>query len=218
MPVEIPPSVAAGLRAIIGLDDETFGTFVNYLNEPNQELSPASVIKRITKSLNVPNTTARQIWHALYFMHSSERVPRRQVIRDVVEALSAQGIPSPTLSKRITALVEITSVATLMKSLELLVRNVNNYASSRTVADMRPVFMEEGDDPAAFVVVHELEIRYEDTRNESENLRNFYVAMDEADLEDLIATLQRSLKKAESLKSHLRANRQSFLATNREAR
>lgn len=219
--VDLPPGVRPGCALLARLDESGFDRLVTQLDVSGDEISAVTLCKKIAKTLQVTQSEARDVWHSLYYIHSAEREFRANVIADVVGALEDE-FPNQAdkLKSRFKTLQEIEPLAAVQKSMDLLLRNTANYLSARAVTDLRPVFLEVPHDPAAFVLVHELDIEFRDNSrdraHDSANRRHFFVALDEVDLDDLIAVLKRSKQKAESLKSFLKENGMPFLTTNRE--
>ncbi|MGA8473558.1 MAG: hypothetical protein WB681_00690 [Candidatus Cybelea sp.] len=217
--LNLPDTVRDGFKELLSLTGPAFDALVEQLSKADLELSPNSVIKRTAKGLNVSAHRAQHIWFALYFLHSAETVSPAKIVADVVESLGATaGDERAKIQQRAKRLLEIAPLSVLVKSMGLLVRNVNNFTSSRAVTDLRPTFTDVQDKPTTFVLIHELDITYQDnTAGEESALRHFFVALDDADLDDLISSLKRCKQKADSLKAHLRNSGLSFLATERES-
>jgi len=84
------------------------------------------------------------------------------------------------------------------KAAEVKLEQERVYSDARVMTDLRPIF---ANDPAApplsAVLIHNLRIAFV-TENDTQE---FFVALDERDLDDLIRTLQRAKAKEKTLKS-----------------
>jgi hypothetical protein len=78
----------------------------------------------------------------------------------------------------------------------------NVYYKSRTITDIRPVFSTEIDSVEAALIIHTLRIHY----HIGAAHKDFYVALDTNDLQQLIDVLERAKVKAEKLKAMLAAS------------
>ena len=90
------------------------------------------------------------------------------------------------------------SLGVTSKANEIMFENERVYCDARIVSDLRPVFrfhLEGG--PAGAVVVHSMRLTY----HEGRRLREFYIAMDKDDVEQLKKLLNRAEKKHEMIKA-----------------
>jgi hypothetical protein len=93
-------------------------------------------------------------------------------------------------------------LVTADKAKELQVQRERNFCDARILTDLRPVFGSDATSaPTAITVIHTLKIGYHDSG--SPDHREFYVAIDGADIKSLKASLERAEQKEQSLKSML---------------
>ncbi len=87
------------------------------------------------------------------------------------------------------------------KSVTLLSEHEHRWCSGRVLTDLRPVF---GDNPETFpagvVITHVLRVHYHD----ADDLKEFYLALDEDDLSELADIISRAQVKAQSLRALLK--------------
>jgi len=82
------------------------------------------------------------------------------------------------------------------KAWGLYVAAERNYGTAKIVTDMRPIFVETTSAPAAWLVVHMLQIAFEG----DERTHEFQLAMDDRDLLQLQETLARAQQKSAVLR------------------
>lgn len=103
--------------------------------------------------------------------------------------------------QRLVALLSSGSLDLIGKASELTLEQERFMREARIITDVRPIF---GTDPAnrpnGAVIVHTLKLSYWDESNE---FRDFYIAMDAIDVRNLQALLERAEAKAGSLRSIL---------------
>lgn len=103
--------------------------------------------------------------------------------------------------RHLVALLSSGSLDLIGKASELTLEQERFMREARIITDIRPIF---GNDPAnrpnGAVIVHTLKLAYWDESNE---FRDFYIAMDAVDVRNLRSLLERAEAKAASLRSIL---------------
>jgi hypothetical protein len=115
---------------------------------------------------------------------------------DIPEEFDAEGF-----AKRLDSLLSHESTAGVTaKALLLLRDHEHRLCHSRLYTDVRHIFLGKAmTDPAGAVIVHQLKIAYHQGRE----LREFFVALDTADIAELRDMLDRADRKADSIKRSL---------------
>jgi len=204
-----------GYRTIDGLADEEFNALVAALREPTRELSPADEIKTIRRV--VPKQDAPSLFFAIADLFDLSTSPESYA-KSVSESVLGLDPKTKTARERLEARLrtiqqQLGRIGTLRHATELLVRNERNFIGSHTVTDLRPAFGNKlSDGPEAYVLMHTLEIRWNGVNTENEA---FVVTMDEADVDDLMAVLERCKQKAAVLKKQAEYLRLPYVVTNR---
>jgi len=130
--------------------------------------------------------------------------PVNEIIDEVLEAVRNQAPPNlrfdenriEQLRTNLQKLLRVPSMYMGAKATSVLTDNQSNFLTARVLTDVRPVFELETTDVAGAVVLHNLKIHF---ASQSDAEREFFVSLDAADVESLIATLQRAQQKAEKL-------------------
>lgn len=203
-----------GLARLMEASDDAFKKLNASLKEPAEEVSNRLYVDRVRRSLCVNSRDAQAVCAVL----GSLELNNGQMVEDIIETLEHLGLIAPTSSgsfkQRLLSLHVPRAFAAFNKASELLVRNERNFISAIGATDLRPVFSDDlTTEPDAFVLLHQLQIRFK--YGVREPLEDFFVAMDEPDIDDLIETLLRLKKKAATLKEQLRHMKMPYLVSNR---
>jgi hypothetical protein len=201
--------------AIASLSNDAFDKMTSLLNEPSPEINFSSIAKVIGRAIpDVPPANVQSVMRAI---HDDERGSAKitaDFVDSVAAQLAAEKINPNVLRQRLTTIQHIRQLAAIYKANSLLVRNERNFVSASTVTDLRPIFAADVDEPPmAFAMENHLEIRYRHPNNGA--YESFFVALDESDVDDLIAVLQRAKEKCGSMKRYLEGSRIPYFLTNR---
>jgi hypothetical protein len=102
---------------------------------------------------------------------------------------------------RLVALLTSSSLDLIGKASELTTEQERFMREARIITDIRPIFEDDSvDRPSGAVITHTLKISYWDDSNQN---RDFYMALDAVDVRNLRASLERAEAKARSLRSIL---------------
>jgi hypothetical protein len=166
----------------------------------------ASEVKDIPSGdLNKLVTTLTSLYRLRSRMHdvSIETLANDVTIaaRDIPNFKVADGVD---FTARLSALLALDSLNTVaLKAKELQGESERTYCGSRVITDLRPVFGENIDESPSMIIVHTLKLGFHD--DSTPGHRDFYVALDAADIAELKRTLQRAEEKTKKLKAMLDA-------------
>lgn len=105
------------------------------------------------------------------------------------------------LSERLVPLLSSGALSSTANALELLTQHERNFSGARVVTDIRPIFSRTVEDPPeGAVIVQTLQLDTWDRDGASET---YHVAMDEADLQELRAAIERAITKTATLREFL---------------
>jgi len=105
------------------------------------------------------------------------------------------------LKNRLAQLLDIDSLRTIVKAVNLLRENTNTFSNARTITDVRPIFDAEVETNSIdCVILNTLKLSYV-TNGE---LQEFFISMDDSDINLLIKVLDRAKNKTNALKSLLK--------------
>lgn len=207
--LKVPERYIEGIVKVAQLSEEGFDEFLRALKKAPEfrdvaELSAwiadetpkisssdrIKILKAITPMFRVqraadvsPSTFAADIWSSI-----SEDVPDR-----------VNSLDDRLLISRIKQLMELGSLDLInMKIMELKSELERGFCKVRILTDLRPVFKGNIEEmPSTMVILHTLQIGYHDGMGDH---KEFYVTLDESDIEALSEALDRASKKAGTLK------------------
>jgi hypothetical protein len=218
--LEIDDATRIGLTILADLSESDFEQLRAAFERTAEEYTYTSAGDIIRNTLRLSPGDADAVFDALYMLNGGQESPRERRAADVVDTLFA---PDPTrffaadseqLVRRFTELQSIRYIAALWKAVELLISNERNFLSATVITDLRPAFLEAiVDGPAAYVLMHELQLKY---RDDAEAERQFVLKLDERDIADLVASLDRAKQKSEVLKQFLRKQKLPYLVQSRD--
>jgi hypothetical protein len=209
-PPNLTPDLIAGIASIGRLPGERFASLLANLQAPMAELSVSNVFDRL--SPHVPQNEIGTIFAAIFALNNPD-FDSVNTPQFFTEAVVDQGLPQAELVARLLALQSVRSVTALTRTIYLLTRNERNFLTAKVVTDSRPAFgMDLKAGVLGHALIHDLEIRW---NGPDQNRGTFMISMDERDIEDLIAVLERAKQKAAIMKQQFTTNGQPYLVTNR---
>jgi hypothetical protein len=129
-------------------------------------------------------------------------------------ALELDAAARANLRSRAEAILATPVYTTTSVATDLQTQNPRNYQSARIVTDLRPVFHDDLDaQPSGAVIVETLQVQTWTRDGGSEVI---FVAMDETDLKQLKSTVERALRKTETLKVFLREKDLAYFELEKE--
>ncbi|MGC1183860.1 MAG: hypothetical protein WBA31_01750 [Candidatus Dormiibacterota bacterium] len=129
---------------------------------------------------------------------ASSRVSTDEFASDVANStdLKLDAPQRQILSARLASLLEVPGIVGSAKALDLLSERERVFHASRIISDLRPVFGDEVvASPTAVLITHTLKIEYHGETGREE----FYISMDDQDIEQLMGTLERAKVKSDWL-------------------
>ncbi len=197
----IPEPLRKGLRDIASLSEAAFDEFLAALQTIPIEIRQ----HRIFPDFELPNfpengESLKAATFGLILGRVQPRVSVSETIEGIIKALkSANFEPSQieTLRYRLEQILQIDSLDLIARAHSVLLEHPRTYSSARIISDVRSVF---GDDvtlpPQAAVIVNTLNlICYSAGRRET-----IAVALDEKDIDQLMAVLERARGKTKTLR------------------
>jgi hypothetical protein len=203
--LRIPSSQLEGLAALVKLSPSEREALVRSLAASSASLNLDEYGRNLASSTSLDAETARGILELLVSLHATkedfgmETAEFVQQIRPAIESLRREDlipVDWPEFERFITLSGE-SGLALTAKALFISTEYQNLYCSARILTDQRPVFganVEES--PSAMITIHNLKLTYHEG---SVSTRDFFLALDRSDIDELIILLERAKKKEESL-------------------
>lgn len=220
--LNIPERYRAGVSKIRRLDERSVREIRSALEQPVESpkvtgngveipSKPDAVAIKAMRSVSSVNTSDfKQIAEALaalYGVKSTRDVSVDEFADDVCDAL--ESLPSEEerlphsereqFKGKLVTLLSADVFSLVSKTYDLATEDERTFCDARILTDLRPVFGTQVEDgPQAMVVVHLLKLAY---HQGSEHHNQFYVALDDDDLQTLKKLLDRAEAKAKTLRS-----------------
>ncbi len=209
--MRIPEEYRDGLAKLLELPDESFRELLVAIQEERPTLHYADFSARVARKISgiKPNEVQDVIETlvSLYGVRTRWGLEIPELAQIVTQATEwdweseFSGEERDSFEGRLVLLLGIDSLDATSKALDVLLEHEHTLHDVRIMTDVRPVFGQNADEPPiGTMVVHMLKISYHD---ESEEVKEFYVALDAGDTRALSAELERADQKAESLKRML---------------
>jgi len=181
-----------------------------------EKAQSAGRVKEVTAAVvkHVPTlgrTDVESILRTLYSLCafvSDEETPLSEHLSELTSAMQASGRPDLALSedekvdfeKRLTRLLSVKTVLISSKVERLRLDYPTTLHDATILSDIRPIFDKPDERPVGCAIAHTLEIEY----HESGEHKEFYVVLDNEDLQKMKRIIQRAEAKALSLKALLK--------------
>jgi hypothetical protein len=211
--VRIPREYRSGFAKIIELSSELFQELLTAIEEEPPALYYTEFSARVARrASDISSNDVRDIVETLVSLHgvrASWNLKMPDLIEIVSEAaerdeeLKLSDEKRGSFEERLALLLGVNSLDATSKALDVLLEQEHTLHDVRIMTDVRPIFGQDTrKPPIGTVIVHMLKLSYHD---ESEEVKEFYVALDTGDTGVLSAELERADQKAESLKRMLEA-------------
>jgi hypothetical protein len=218
--LRVPKEYYSGLAQILSLSDVTVREIASVLEGTPLSLTPRKTLENALAQIDaISAKDASSISGALaslYLAHANADKPISDFVNDVVksvergrsEELKLTNENLDDFKQRLTILLDVNPLAVSSKAVSVWADNERAFSRARVLTDVRAAFgTNPTDAPSAAVIVHTLNIHY----FQDERHREFYVALDAKDVQDLIDVLGRAKSKAESLKALIPATGMTYL-------
>jgi len=212
--IRIPQHYQLGLAKIISLSESSVDELITLLENTPITLDLKKSIDSIsTKVTTLSTEDAKSVietTNSLYELRNqiSPQLQPEEFIETIVGAMNESENESLKLSdenlekfkQKLSALLSVKSLSIRTKAINLILDHENILHHTNLVTDIRPVFGSKVEEsPIGAVLVHTLKLEYK----QNDEIKNFYVALDDEDIITLINSLKRTQTKSESLKKLL---------------
>lgn len=217
--IKIPKEFQPGIKKLLTLDDETANNLLSILKETSPKLLVSDVAKGVTSKLTKisPKDVSEliKILVALHQVRSSVSMSSVDFAEELCQAIELGDdedlkvlIRNRERTKdRLENFLVLKNLGVISKAHDILGEHQHTFSDARIITDIRSVFDDPKENPAAAAIVHVLKIHYV----EGVEHKDFYVALDTRDIRKLRNILDRADQKAKSLKSMLEKSNWPYL-------
>lgn len=210
----IPAPYRQGLARIKKLSTSDLQSLVTALEtaQPAGKVKEIAsvVIKRVPTLSRADVESILRTLYSLCVFVSDEEIPLSEHLSELTTAMQASGRPELALSederidfeKRLNRLLNVKAVTISFKVERLRLDYPNTLHDAKILSDIRPIFDKPEERPLGCAIAHTLEIEY----HEAGEHKEFYVVLDNDELQKMKRIIQRAEAKAASLKALLKAS------------
>ena len=206
MALEVPNHYIPMLNSIRTLSVPAAEELVGVLSSAKITASSGEMRDRIAAQVSlIPKDELGKITDVLYAMYhvrEFSELNRNSFLKELVDSVREHADPPisdeelPTIRQRFKELLNIPTLETISKAITLQREGERIFCDVRIISDIRPIF---GDDvksrPVAATIGHALRIDY----HEGLEHKEFFVSLDEYDLNELEEVVKRAKEKADTL-------------------
>ena len=208
----IPEEYQTGLAKIVSLSDSHIKELLEiFENTPvilnvkkfNQELLPKINFLESGEAKNLIETIG-----SLYELRSQLDLSTEEFVDEITNVVKESQNKKLKLTEnnnkkfkqRLTDLLAVKTLGLRSKAVNLIVDHDIIFQDAKMVTDIRPIFDSNIEkSPIGAVIIHNLKIEYK----QNDEIKNFYIALDEKDVTTLLGLIKRTQTKSESLKTFI---------------
>lgn len=208
--MRIPERYLPGFKRIATLDQEAMQSLLNAMSQVKLSLSRKDLSENISSLVKgIADTEIDEIMAAVTAMLELQEVTGatdEKLAQDLSEALKTNfhDLSSEQANQIESRLSEILSlqdgIGIVSKARHLYQDYEHLYVSGKIITDIRPVFKTDLDSNSSMegiLIVYSLKIQYVE---EGANGKEFFVALDETDLQELSEQIERAKKERRAIK------------------
>ncbi len=217
------------IRRLADVDAEKFSTFKSATKSAGLTLSVDELAERFSAATNLNTDETRDFTHLIVALDAAKlehSLSLSQLLTDIEEELSnlvsaeilTDAAAKQGLSRIRELLEQDTSLHLISKAINVFTEHQRVFQSCRILTDIRPVFLDSesaNEDKlmlAAGTISHSLKMEFRENRR----IMEFYIALDDDDLERLDLAIQRAKQKSSKLSNFLNRTDIPFVATRTE--
>jgi hypothetical protein len=221
-----PPELVSNVKTIADLDDETLSKTLEVLRSETASLYPSEIASTLSDKIHGLGRSradaAVSCIIALELARASTGVATNDLITEIVSAAVTERSDEPKRERLTMWFRDAIGIEPLIisaKGMSVSQDCEHPFLDSRIITEIRPVYKESGSElpkepPSAAVILHSLKL----VVREDGRAKEFFLALDSADLARLKQTLERAEAKAESLQTFLKSAKLSYLKVKTEGR
>lgn len=218
--IKIPETAYPVLQNLIELSSTDFRALVDALSEAKPALEQSDFSRHVTERLaQIDESIAQSLVSEIFNMSAAMAMMdlrSEEFISAVLKAVSSGKTKRLALSEDQKGILRdrLSNILSGRKGLDITTKAAGvmldqhrTFYSAKILTDVRPVFDEEAKLVDAAVIVHNLRIHY----GQDGDHKDFYVALDKSDIEELRQALERADAKAKTLEGVLKRSGVSYL-------
>jgi len=216
--VRVPPRYRSPLQLLAKLDSGQRSALVQALLEAKGFTPLHELADKVADAAGVTHDQGLEIIAALLSFNvqlGAWDEPSSAIAAGVAESedLELEESERSNLGAILNDLLDAHSLSTAAKAADLVSEHEHVYGGIRIITDLRPVF---GDDPAALPEGVTLAATIKLDHYTGGRLDSLYIAADDEDLRSIRDSIDRALKKSETMRDLMKANNLPIYRTERD--
>jgi hypothetical protein len=207
MALQIPKQHLPAIGKILKLSDMAVEELIAALSSATITAEAPAMSEKIAELVpSIPSEDLAGIvdtLYSLYHVREFSEVRSARFVRDLVETLLQNpdfDLKKPEdasiTGKRFKQLLNVRTLNTLSKAIRLQRDGERIYCDAKIISDIRPVFGDDVEErPTSAVISHVLKLGYHETGEH----KQFFIVLDEQDLDDLQEVIERAKAKSDTL-------------------
>jgi hypothetical protein len=212
--ISIPDSVQNGILILSSFDDPSVEAIVRALagtpaSASTKALTASIATSQAGKALQRLSATetyeALRALRSLYGVRSDLEISLDEFVDEIIFAIrdiSPKAISKPRgieIKKKLVRLLGVEKVQNYAKIQNIKRSDERIYCKAKIYTDLRPLISSDEPEPTGFVISHRLQLGY---HKDNGDHTNFYISLDDEDLEALASAIEQAQKKAATLLAH----------------
>jgi hypothetical protein len=207
--INIPAREFPSLAYLVSLNEQEFRNLVDAIEGAQPSVSRKKFASSVAQRFPIKTEEAFSLLGMLFSIYGI-REQTKMSIPELVDAITDAATESPQhgsrfsgdkatiLKGRLSALLSLSkSFRISLKAVELITEVDRVFCGSRILSDIRSVFSESSDAASGAMIIHNLQIAFHHSGKHDE----FYVVLEEDELQQLKETIERAQKKGIALRS-----------------
>lgn len=218
--LRIPKQRRGGLVALARLTDDELDALAAVISKQPIRAFDIDLASRVAEEAkDISPDVAKDILQTVQSIYSplfASQLSLKQFVDVVLKAFLAEASPGDEekvdgdrLKRNLESLMRLAPLCLGAKAGSVLMENERIMMSNRILTDVRPVFSIDSDGVEGAVILHTLKIEYQSATCSEDS--EFFIAVDDNDIDNLILSLKRAQSKAAQLKSVLAASNISLI-------
>jgi hypothetical protein len=200
----IPPAHREAVAALRDMSDEQFDALKTGLAEASPFAGSSGLTAQVTGQNDLESSTVRSIVLVLLSLYTQlkfhgwtkEDLATGVSLSEDLPPSDGKSDASDKLAKRLEDLLDLESVVTTARALDLVTENEHLFHSARVLTDIRPVFGEDPKQPPSGALVAEtLKVEYFDEGT----IHSLFLSLSRGELQNLRDTVDRALMKSDTV-------------------
>ena len=219
--IKIPKSAHKPLLELARMEDERFEELLSAIANAAPKLSQVEFAKSIVASAtSLDRATVMPLVNEFFnfdYVRAGTEASQKEIASLIASTAFAARSEDFAITEQDKSVIEnrVEKILSVRKAMSLTAKTINVmsdqervFIKSRVLTDFRPVFSEDAESIDAGVIVHTLTIHFAQDNDH----KDFYVAMDTADIQKLRDVLDRADKKAKLLSSLFKESKVSYIS------